>query len=253
MSSYTVSLTGTSSTLRSTLFPALRLQKGKLWEAALLDLTTYNSIPNITEGVNNKLHYYKSKNNLAEFSPVKEISLPTGSYEIDHINEFIQKSMKNEEINQLAQKDSEIEYITIKGNNNTMKAEVTSKYYIDFSKDHSIGSILGFPKETKILEPKITHSGDQTVTILKVNTIDVTCNIIQGSYRDGENQHILHTFYPTVAPGFKIVEKPQNLVYLPLNTSVVTDVVLNIQDQEGNLIDFRGERITLRIHIKAAT
>lgn len=240
MSSYTVSLSGNSSTLRSVLFPALRLEKGKIWEAALLDLTTYNSIPNVTEGINNIFVVYKKKDSKTGNYLEKEIiSLPTGSYEIDNINEILQKKLGKDNI-------------SIKGNNNTLKAEVSSKYYIDLDVPNSIGSLLGFFEKKGILEPGTTHTGDKTVTILKVNSIDVTCNIIQGSYRDGENHHILHTFYPTVAPGFKIVEKPQNLVYLPLNTSFISDIVLNILDQDGHLIDFRGETITVRIHIKAS-
>jgi hypothetical protein len=239
MSSYTVSLTGTSSTLRSVLFPALRLDKNRLWEAAMLDITTYNSIPNVTENVNNKIHYYKSKDEkTGQYSQLEVFSLPTGAYEIDDINGAIQNGLGKDNI-------------TIKGNNNTMKAEIKSTFYIDFSQNHSIGSLLGFPKTTKILEPEINYTGNNTVTIMKVNSIDVTCNIIQGSYRDGENTHILHTFYPTVAPGFKIVEKPQNLVYLPLNTSFISDIVVNILDQDGNHIDFRQEPITIRIHIKS--
>jgi hypothetical protein len=238
MSSYTVSVVGNSSTLKSTLFPALRLQKGKLWEAALLDLTTYNSIPNITEGINNKIHYYKTKDKDGTYSSMEELSLPTGSYEIDNINEVVQKYMGKENI-------------TISGNNNTMKTEIVSKYYIDFTQNHSIGELLGFSRKTGILEANKTHIGDKTVTILKVNTIDITCNIIHGSYRNGENKHILHTFYPSVPPGFKLIERPQNLVYLPLNTSYVSDIVLDILDQEGNLVDFRGEPITVRLHIKS--
>lgn len=238
MSSYTVSLVGNSSTLKSTLFPALRLQTDKLWEAALLDLTTYNTIPNITEGVNNKIHYYRKKDKKGEFSGLEEFNLQTGSYELDNINEVIQKHMGEENIK-------------ITGNNNTMKVEIISKYYIDFTKPCSIGSLLGFSSNTDILEPNKLYSGDNTVSILKVSSIDVTCNIIQGSYRNGENNHILHTFYPSVPPGYKIVEKPQNLVYLPLNTSFISDIVLNILDQDGNHIDFRGEDITVRIHIKS--
>lgn len=239
MSSYTVSLTGNSSTLQSTLFPVLRLSKEKVWEAALLDLTTYNSIPNITEGINNKFHYYKTKDNKGNYSSLETVEIPTGSYEIDNINDLLQNTLGKDKIR-------------IKGNNNTLKAEITSKYYIDFSKPGSIGALLGFSSTTPPLEPNTTHSGNLTVTIVKVNTIDVICNIVSGSYRDGENRHILHTFYPYIAPGFKIVEKPQNLVYLPLNTSVISDIVLNIRDQDGNLIDFREEPITVRLHIKAA-
>ena len=115
MSSYTVSLTGNSSTLRSVLFPALRLQKEKLWEAALLDLTTYNSIPNITEGINNLLHYYETRDKDGNYSKLKFFTFPTGSYEIEDINELLQKFMGKDNV-------------TIKGNNNTLKAEVTSKY-----------------------------------------------------------------------------------------------------------------------------
>lgn len=239
MSSYTVSLVGNSSTLKTTLFPALRLRQESQWEAALLDLTTYNSIPNISEGVNNKIHYYKTKDKNGKYSELEEFSLPTGSYEIDNINKVLQNHMG--ELN-----------IQVVGNNNTMKAEITSKYYIDFTKQHSIGQLLGFSSNNEILEPNKTYTGDSTVSILKVNTIDVTCNIIQGSYRNGVNNHILHTFYPSVAPGYKIVEKPQNLVYLPLNTSFISDVVLNILDQDGDHIDFRGEDITVRIHIKSS-
>jgi hypothetical protein len=123
MSSYTVSLTGTSSTLRSVLFPALRLDTNKLWEAAILDITTYNSIPNVTENVNNKIHYYKTKDeNTNKYSDLEEFSLPTGAYEIDDINEAIQNGLGKDNI-------------TIKGNNNTMKAEIKSKFYIDFTQN----------------------------------------------------------------------------------------------------------------------
>lgn len=235
MSSYTVTLTGNSSTLRSVLFPALRLQKDKLWEAALLDLTTYNSVPNVTEEVNNKLHYYRD----GDFKQLEEIHLPTGSYEIDDINKMVQQQMGEGNI-------------TIKGNNNTLKTELKSKYYIDFTKPHSIGDILGFPQTTPLLRPNETHSSPNTVNILKVNTINVVCNIVHGSYRNGENSHILHTFYPSVPPGYKIIEKPNTLVYLPLNTSYVSDIELNIVDQDENLINFREETITVRLHLRTS-
>lgn len=240
MSSYTVSITDTSSTLRSTLFPALRLHRGKLWEAALLDMTTFNSIPNITEGVNNKLHYYKIKPSDGNTTLPEELSLPTGSYEIDDINKVIQELIGKENIE-------------IKGNNTTLKTEISSKYYIDFSKDGSIGELLGFPKTSNVLEADQTHTGEKTVNIIKVNTVDITCNIVHGSYRNGENHHILHTFYPSAPPGFKIVERPHNLVYLPLNTTYISDIVLNILDQDGDTIDFRGETITVRLHIRSAS
>lgn len=237
MSSYTVTLSSNSSTLRTTLFPAIRLTDSKEWEVALLDFTTYNSIPNIKENVNNKLHYYKNKKANGELEDYEVISLQTGSYEIDDINNQLQKIVGSDNIN-------------LQPNNSLLKIELKSKYYIDFTKPHSIGALLGFPITTPPLAPNVWHTAQETVNINTVNLINITCNIVQGSYKDGANKHILHTFYPSVPPGFKIIEKPHNLVYLPLNTSHISDIVLNILDQDDTAVDFRGETISIRLHIK---
>lgn len=171
-------------------------------------------------------------------SKVEVIELLTGSYEIEDINRELQLQLGKD-------------MITLGANNTLLRSELTlKKYYVDFTRQHSIGTLLGFPQSVEILKPEETHISPNTVDIIKVNVINITCNVIHGAYRDGVNEHILHTFYPTVAPGFKIVEKPQNLVYLPVNTSLISEIVLNVLDQDGNIVDFRGETITLRLHIK---
>lgn len=238
MSSYTVSIDSDSSVLRSQIFPAIDLDGHKQWEAALLDFTTYNSIPNVTENINNELHYYHTEKDKTNGANLKVIKLPTGSYEIEDINRKFQEYIGKDNIE-------------IKANNNLLKCEVKSKFYLDFSKHKSIGSLLGFSAKSTILEPNKKHIGNEKVNIIKVNTINITCNIIHGSYKNGENKHILHTFYPTVPVGFKIVEKPHNLIYLPLNTSRISDIELNVTDQDGKLVDFREEIISIRLHIKS--
>lgn len=238
MSSFTVSIDSTSSIIRSTLFPTITLDKDRKWEAALLDFTTYNAIPNVTENVNNMLHYYTEKNSEGQLTTFQVVSLETGSYEIDDINEELRRRMGKENIE-------------LKANNNLLRAELKSKFYIDFSQPRSIGSLLGFPTSSGILIPNKFHTGKNNVNIVKVNTINVTCNLIQGSYKDGRNEHIIHTFYPAVPPGFKVIERPLNLVYLPLNAINISDIELNVLDQDGNLIDFRGEIISVRLHIRA--
>ena len=60
---------------------------------------------------------------------------------------------------------------------------------------------------------------------------------------------VLYNFFPTVGPGYKIVEKPINVVYLPLSSSQIMSIRIWITDQNNNIIDFRGESITLRIEI----
>lgn len=236
MSSFTVSINSESSILRTTLFPPIALQKDKTWELALLDFTTYNSIPNVVENVNSLLHYYTEGN---PGSSMQVAKLQTGSYEIEDINRELKRQMKPENID-------------VRANNSLLRVEIKSKLCIDFAQPYSLGSLLGFPKSVGVLSPNKFHLGPDNVSIIKVNTINITCNLIHGSYKDGVNEHILHSFYPTVPPGFKIVEKPHNLVYLPLNSTHISDIELNVLDQDGNIVDFRGEKISVRLHIRAA-
>ncbi|WP_143457370.1 hypothetical protein, partial [Klebsiella pneumoniae] len=126
------------------------MTKEREWEAALLDFTTYNSIPNITEKVNNKLHIYKGKDENTNYTSPEVIELPTGSYEIEDINKELQEKLGKENIK-------------LQANNNLLKVEITSKYYIDFTQDNSIGSMLGFPKSSGVLDPGKTHTGSSNV------------------------------------------------------------------------------------------
>lgn len=61
------------------------------------------------------------------------------------------------------------------------------------------------------MDHNIWHILDDTVNINKVDTIRVTCDIVCGSYKIRAEGHMirLHEFYPTVEPGYKIVEKLQ--------------------------------------------
>ena len=62
---------------------------------------------------------------------------------------------------------------------------------------------------------------------------------------------ILHEFALDVPPGYKLTDRPLNLIYLPVNVKEISCIEVQILDQEGRLINFRGEEITLRIHIKS--
>ena len=58
-------------------------------------------------------------------------------------------------------------------------------------------------------------------------------------------------FYPGVGPGYKIKERPQpELIFYPINSHYINHVRVWLTDQDNNLIDFQGERITLRIVIR---
>ena len=132
----------------------------------------------------------------------------------------------------------------------TLKCELFSSYKIDFTRTaHGINTILGFTG-LKPLEANILHVSDAPVNIIKVNTVRIRCNVVQGAYKNGLNEHTLHSFYPTVEPGFKIVETPNNVIYLPVNVQRLDNITLSVVDQDDDVVDFRNEVITIRIHLK---
>lgn len=228
-----ICITGRTSDLKCTLFPPLDLSDYPEWEMGFYDLATYNSIPNVEENKNNNLYF---SNNVS-------VTLPTGSYEIGDINKSI--------INELKRQKSSIKF-NLTANNNTLKSEIYCNSEVDFTKPHTHATLLGFNEGDK-LTPNETHISPNQVNIIKVDVIRITCNIVRGSYRDGVEGHVLHEFYPNVSPGFKIVEKPKTVKYLSINKhNSLSEFYIRLEDQNGDLVNFRGESINLRVDIRPA-
>lgn len=165
------------------------------------------------------------------------VSIPVGSYEIADINDCLNKLLNKFNVK-----------ITIKVNKSTLKSELNCSHRVNFKYNNTIGSLLGF--KDHILEPNLNHESHNPVNITKVNAVRIECNLISGAYLNDKAVHTIHEFFPTVSPGYKIVESPTNVIYLPITARRLHSVNIRILDQDDNLIDFRGETITLRIHIK---
>lgn len=289
LSSITLTLTGNSSNLTAQYFPPIELDSHSNYVCGLIDFQTYNSIPNINE-TNNRIYYSEvcqfylkpGKYNLHEiqrnaslqnpqrsssyFEKFKEhfnrsllkaddglytitvrttfgfhgfdfVTIPTGSYEFDEIAAAFQEKFASIGIS-----------LKISSNKNTLKSELTSDRSIDLSKAHSVGATLGF--KSQVLEPNVTHTSDSVIKITSVNTIRIDCNIANGAYLNNMPTHTIHSFYPSVQTGYKIVEVPRNIIYFPVFAGNISQLDVKVTNQENNLIDFRGEVITLRIHIK---
>jgi hypothetical protein len=213
-------LSGTERLLTNNLFPPIVLE-GE-WEIGLVNLCTYNSIPNIEHGVNNLFHYAN-----------KVLEIPEGSYEIDDIKRYLHD-------NGVA--------VKINANKNTLKCEILFDKVIDFSKPGSIGPLLGFDRV--VLKPNVRHHSHNQVDINRVNSIRVECSIARGSYLNGKEGHTIHEFFPKVPPGFKIVEAPPTIIYVPINTNRISSITVQLFDQDGRAINFRGETITVRLHLR---
>lgn len=220
-----ICLSGTKSVINCDFFPSIDLSQGE-WSIGLVDFTTYNSIPNVERNVNNKIHFVNQD----------AIELPTGSYEIEDIDAYCQ-----DRIRPPAQ-------FKIRANNNTLKAEVYTTEEVDFTKESSIGPTLGFNKLLKPMDK--WQESDLPVDIIKVNVIRIGCSIVRGTFDNGVESHTIYEFYPLVEPGFKIVEKPSNVIYLPVSVKQLSNITVTITDQEGRLINFRGETINVRLHLQ---
>lgn len=224
--SLTLTLSGSTSVIEANYFPPLELSTEKNYVLGLVGFLTFNSIPNI-DVANNKFYIGQ-----------EIITIPTGSYEIEDISKYIEK--------QVAPKDISCH---IKSNNNTLKSEIKSEEWINFKPQDSIGRLLGFTPRK--LAPNKTHESDLPVAILKVNALRIECNLTTGAFVNNKRVHTIHEFFPAVPPGYKIIEVPVNVIYLPISIYKIDHVQLRIVDQDGDLVNFRGEVITIRLHIKS--
>lgn len=223
--SLTLCLSGTSSVLEAEYFPPIELLPNKNYVLGLVEFFTFNSIPNIDVGRNK---FYVGKTVL---------TLPTGSYEIEDIESYLQENLPKG----LS--------IVLKPNNSTLHCAIKCSELIDFQPQDSIGELLGFAH--RILPANVTHNSDLPVSILKINVLRVECNITSGAYINNRKVHTIHEFFPAVQPGYKILEVPSQVIYVPIAVRNINNIQLRIVDQDENLVNFRGEVITIRVHIKS--
>lgn len=197
------------------------------YEIALIDLETYYSFPN----VKNKVFKY--------FNGIewKQFNIPTGSYEIKSLSDYIQSRLDDKTAIELLPNRSTLKTIII----------IKPKYRVSFETDNSLKDILGFNKKTLNAG---SHGSDNMANILDVNTILVHLNIITGSYVNGTPNPVIYSFFPNVSPGYKIVERPQNLIYLPVAVDTIKHLNVTLTDQDNNPLNLRGETLTIKFHMR---
>ena len=217
----------------------ITLNPKKKYKMALMRLETYYSIPNITTD-NNTFVY-------AVGTELKTIILPVGSYEIKQINSEIQRQLEQNGDYDSVNKQP---FIEIGANTATLCSyiRITHSNCAVLIGGSTIRTILGFTEPVSL--SKGYHESDNIVNIMPVNSIMVNCDIIGGSYVNESEKPVIYSFFPNVSPGYKIVEIPRQLVYLPV---IATDRIPNIRvwltDQDGKSIDLRGEKLTINFHL----
>ena len=240
--SFQVILSGNQSGFNTLFNPKIELDMKKVYEIALVNLETYYSFPNIDDS--NNIFVYSHD----QGQTWTKIKIPTGSYEIGDLNQTIRFEMEKvghyDEVNQES-------YINIAANSNTLKSIliIGQGYQVDFNQPNNLSKVLGFTGK-KYIEG--FHESEKPVNILSIDSIFVNIDIIEGSYVNGKTKNTIYSFFPDVGPGFKIIESPVNLVYLPILPYTIQNLNLSITDQDENLLNLRNEKLTVRLHIREA-
>lgn len=221
-SSFTFTLSGRSSILSSRIYPPLEIYDQEA-AIALIGFDTYNSIPNVTE-TNNGFRF-KLKG-----SEWEEILLPVGQYELEDITQYIREELELLNNEYIVNNDTNALF-SLTVHKNTLKCVLTSEFEIDFTASNSVGKLLGFNGQT--LE-RGTHQYHQHRLQFVNRFVHQWCT---GTLT-------------RVPPGYKILEQPQNLIYLPLSKKSIDEVSVQILDQDGNLVSFADEIVTVRLHLK---
>ena len=143
-------------------------------------------------------------------------------------------------------------YINISTNSYTLKSILILEkdYQGHFNNQNSLAKVLGF---TGAKYAEGFHESENVVNSLSINSILVNIDIISGSYIDGTTKNIIYSFFPKVSPGYKIIETPINLVYLPITLDTKDRLRVSITDQDDHLLNLRNEKLTIRFHIREVT
>lgn len=218
------------------------------YEIGVVSASFYNSIQNIVTGVNDQFVY--STDGGVSWSTV---TIPSGAYEIDQINDQLQQGLGTES-------DPLIEIVA---NFATLRSEIVvdntaPDVQVDFTGPQTFRELLGF--NSQILSGSSRYVSDEVANIENsVSLLRFTCSLARGAINNGdantvsEESQVVFSTTRQVNPGFRQTERPSNIIYLPMNTNVISDIQVNFIDQRGQLLPMpETERSELQLLIRKA-
>ena len=226
--STTFTISGKESVLSANFNPPIYLDEDKEYYIGLVNFESFMVIPNIEPGCNK---FYIGN---------KVIKIPEGSYELRDLTRYLKTEIAE-------RYPKEKIHLSINGNTNTLKTTIKCTHSIDFTHEDSIGKLLGFERTVIPANRKI--ESENVIDILKVNAICIDCNLATGSFHNNKPVHVIYQFFPSIPPGHKIVESPLPVLYFPVSVKTINNIILRVVDQNYNIINFRGEVITIRLHL----
>ena len=214
----------------------------KQFKIAVTFLTGYNGIFNVTNA-NNKFYFKKT---ISDDGFIK-ISVPLGAYEIESLNNEIERIIIDEE------HYTETNYpFTIKPNFSTLGSiiEISPQGpIISFMFDDSIRDLLVFNARTLYEEYLLSNN---PVDILSFDNIFIECNIARDMIFKGKRSGIIHNFTMDVDPGYKYIEKIRGGVqwYMMESKDIISSICFKLKNENDQIVSLNGQSITFRLSIK---
>lgn len=245
MDSIIVNFSGKSSVLQSDFFPAITLDQDSNYSCSLLDFTAYNTIPNV-ENEKHKFEFIytakvKQKNGKFENVPNtnKSITFFTGSYEVEDILKYLKERLLKSNIKLSYEISAATSRVVL-----TFDTTITCT-------NNSVLKLLGFTDKQKEFKSGQEYVNEKIVKISSSNVIRIECDLVTNSYNNGKNSNTLYEFSNgKVEAGYKLIEIPRHIVYLPIRKRQIDSIQIKIVDESNNLLNFRGEEISCRVHIR---
>lgn len=229
-----ISLSGESSSLSTNFYPEIELDDQYEYSCCLLDLSIQTTILKVVLDDSNNVLTFRHGENYGF------IELPTGKHEIQYIIKQIEERLLKYDVR-----------ATFRFDEHTMKYFITTslKLQIDFVAPRSIGPIFGF--DWQKLYGGTTTRADHSIGNLDIQMIRVNCDLVNASYHNGISTHAIHEFHPKDYSNYKMIEQPNNLIYLPVDKQRISAINITVTDQDGDPIDdLRDKQIHCRINIK---
>lgn len=261
-------LTGTSSVLQNDIYPPLHLHDGN-YQIGLIYFIGTNSIYNITPK-NNKIIIDINKNVMPDFPGISiAYELDPGIYDMDNLKTAIQSKMRlsltkfTEEyvgkvkVDVLSKLETSIDKLVFRNHTRTQKLEfiVNPVWSLTFAWFGSFADLLGIPETMLPFVTSNTTDKDildklYPIRLSSCITINIHCNLTGNSYINGKASHLIYSIPLSQAPGYRLIEAPKDVVFLPVIDTIIDTIEVRITDQNNELIDFRGDHLVVVLELR---
>ena len=241
MDSCEIIVRGKGSDISSDFYEPIKLSEEYHAQLGVKSFSTYNNIPNVVEGLNNKMkikvpgHDYKT------------FALDTGAYEMKVIArqllewiEVTYPELENVEEN-----------FKLIPNYATSKADffIKGDYGVDFQVDASCFELLGFDNTDKMQGTGL-YPGKRIVAITSVTQLIFNCNLTTSNYINGKEMPFLYNCGVNVPSGYRLTRELTDIAYKNLTTSQISHIRIWIVDEHGRSVNLRDADLTVTLALK---